>query len=152
MTSAKLPGKFDKKKATAFWDRNPCGGEWAELAAQMNWRYSKEPWIKDIVARLTTGMGTVLEVGCGPALDTILIAERAKEVIGMDLSYKSLVKANENFKTCGSGNIKLINGDAENISFRDNLMDAVYSYGVLHHTAHIKDALTEIHRDRNIIL
>ncbi|MBI5189483.1 MAG: class I SAM-dependent methyltransferase [Nitrospirae bacterium] len=141
-----MPDSPDKKASTDFWNRNPCGGSWSSLEEQKNWRYRKEPWIIDIIARLPIEGKTVLEVGCGPGLDTVQLASRAGRVVGVDLSTNSLAAARCNVERSGAGNVSLVMGDAECLPVKDGSVDVVFSYGVLHHTPDIGRAVKDIHR------
>lgn len=138
--------KDDKNRSKDFWDTNPCGGKWTTPEEQANWRYDKEPWIKDIMDKLCLADKTVMEIGCGPGLDTIQLSFKAKKVIGLDLSRNSLAVALDNVSRFKIDNVLLVSGDAENLPIKDNSADAVFSYGVLHHTPEINKAVDEIYR------
>ncbi len=75
----------------------------------------------------------VLEVGCGTAIDTLLLAEDpALRVVGLDQSFEALQVArsiSENF----ARHPAFVLGEAGDLSFPDDTFDLVFSQGLLEH-------------------
>jgi ubiquinone/menaquinone biosynthesis C-methylase UbiE len=124
-------------------DAEPCSKEFF-LAYQLH-RYQVEPHIPRIAEFRNYKGRKVLEVGCGVGIDLMQFAKWNAEVVGIDISKRSVACARKGlrlFKLAG----ETVVADAENLPFRDGAFDHVYSYGVLHHTPNTENAINEIHR------
>ncbi len=145
-----MGSKESKREAKSlsrhFWNSNPCGGSWSSVEEQSEWRYKKEPWIPQIIKNLNLSDRKVLEIGCGPGLDTLLLAKEARKVIGIDITENSIRLASEKIKRLNCPNIDLILADAEELPIKENSIDVVYSYGVLDHTPDITAAFEGIYK------
>lgn len=88
---------------------------------------------------------TLLDIGCGPGFLTRLYAKKGYKVTSIDLtnSAVSLTK-----KSLDSFSLKgdVIQCDAENLCFKNNLFNYVVSSGVLHHTPDTRKAVMEAYR------
>jgi ubiquinone/menaquinone biosynthesis C-methylase UbiE len=84
----------------------------------------------------------VLDVGCGSGLFFIEIAEKAKSVVGVDVSKKLLLKAREH----AVGNVFVVQADADHLPFRDGFFDAVFSFTVLQNMPKPAVTLLELKR------
>lgn len=69
----------------------------------------------------------VLDVGCGVGRFTIKMAERAKNVIGVDFSEQAISKAQTNLVKSGKTNVKFRVVDARRLPFIDETFDVVVS-------------------------
>jgi ubiquinone/menaquinone biosynthesis C-methylase UbiE len=61
------------------------------------------PWLQaavDAFATSVTGLGPVLDVGCGPGLVTAYLAERGLDVAGVDLSPRMVELARSRYPSC----------------------------------------------------
>jgi ubiquinone/menaquinone biosynthesis C-methylase UbiE len=67
----------------------------------------------------------VLDVGCGDGLFTIRMAERAKEVIGVDFSRIAISEARKNLANSTRKNVKFEIANAENLNFQKETFDLV---------------------------
>jgi ubiquinone/menaquinone biosynthesis C-methylase UbiE len=67
----------------------------------------------------------VLDVGCGDGLFTIRMAERAKEVIGVDFSRIAISEARKNLANSGRKNLRFEIANAESLNFRKGTFDLV---------------------------
>ena len=85
-------------------------------------------------------------MGCGQGFLANYIANWAKEVVGIDISDKSISIAEEGKKELNRENVTYQIGDAERLRFENNSFDIVYSMGVLHHTPNIQKGIDEICR------
>jgi len=147
-----MPEK-NKNQVAQFWDSKPCGtlGIVPENPALeyfiniKNRRYKLEPFIFDFARFNKWKDKKVLEIGCGIGIDGLEFVMAGADYTGIDISEKSLDLAKKYFELNNKkGN--LIIADAEKLSFADNSFDLVYSWGVLHHTPDIKQALKEVYR------
>jgi SAM-dependent methyltransferase len=87
----------------------------------------------------------LLEVGCGIGVDSIRLAKRGFQVTAVDLTENALAVA-EQFAARREATVDFRLGNAEGLDFPDESFDAVYSFGVLHHTPDIKGSVAEVHR------
>jgi len=89
--------------------------------------------------------GKLLEVGCSMGNDTIQFARRGMQVSGVDLTEAAIELINKRFALYGlSGDFRV--ADAEKLPFADATFDAVYSFGVLHHTPDTAGSIEEVRR------
>jgi ubiquinone/menaquinone biosynthesis C-methylase UbiE len=110
-----------------------------------------EPYLPHLLRAIGNKGGAILEVGCGQGIDAIEICRSlaAGSYTGIDLSQVSVDRANE-IKDILSPSLaskpNFMVGNAENLSFRDDSFDLIWSMGVIHHTPNINNALSEIKR------
>src|ERR1043165_1097592 len=130
----------------SYWEQEACGtqefitGNMDELSP--GWfrqieehRYAVEPFIHSI-AQFTRHSGkTVLEVGVGAGTDHLQWAKAGAKCYGVDLAGKAIRIAQAHLSTYGLQSC-LQQIDAEELPFPDNFFDIVYSWGVIHHSAH----------------
>jgi ubiquinone/menaquinone biosynthesis C-methylase UbiE len=69
----------------------------------------------------------VLDVGCGIGEFTLRIAERAREVVGVDFSEEAIPRAEKNLGRMGRRNCKFRRVDANELPFPDARSDVVVS-------------------------
>lgn len=87
----------------------------------------------------------VLEIGCGVGTMFEQFAGMDIEIHGLDINLPSCEmtwKRTDIFKLSGC----VYQGDAENLPFKNESFDFVFTYGVLHHTPDIQRAFDEMHR------
>lgn len=70
----------------------------------------------------------LFDVGSGVGCFLYEASRRGVKVIGMDISFKALLKARENFS-----DIRVFTGDGEKIPLKDNSLDYVVSLGSVEH-------------------
>lgn len=86
----------------------------------------------------------VLDIACGTGYGSIMLSEKAENVLGVDISSESLQYANNTFQ---SSNLKFKQGDAVNLDFiNDETFDVVVSFETIEHIAEFTKYLTEIRR------
>ena len=86
----------------------------------------------------------VLDVGCGDGLFTIRMAERAKEVTGVDFSRIAMSEARKNLANSGRKNLKFEIANAESLNFQKETFGLVTCRrGPVTDS---KDSLREAHR------
>jgi len=96
---------------------------------------------------------TVLEIGCGAGATSALFCYHGALVVATDITPErvrltsnklALVRDKQDQTRKPTG--MAFEADAENLPFRDNQFDIVYSNGVLHHTENTEKAIDEIYR------
>jgi ubiquinone/menaquinone biosynthesis C-methylase UbiE len=91
----------------------------------------------------------VLDLGCGPGMDSILAARRvgpSGRVIGVDMCEEMLAKARRNAQVVGLANIEFLQGEAEHLPAADGIVDVVISNGVFNLCFDKPKVLAEIFR------
>lgn len=143
---------------TEFWSRNPNNEiylrdlpgvipgskEYFEiiLAARRKYIYyfsSMSEWLKESPSK------KLLEIGCGMGTDALVFAQKDFSVTGIDLSPVHIDFAERLFKLYSLPG-KFMEGNAENVQFKNSSFGCVYSFGVLHHTPNTARAINEIYR------
>ena len=88
----------------------------------------------------------VLDVATGPGYIAMLFAERAKEVVGVDLTPAFVAKAQAGSVEKGLKNVSFREGDVEKLPFADETFDIVTCHKALHHFPTASKALHEMYR------
>jgi len=153
-SSVLLPADY-KRRAREQWGANPCGtnaagdlqfGTREYFDAIEDYRYNVyAPWMKKAVDFDRFRDKRLLEIGFGTGTDLLQFARAGALVTGVDLTPRSIEIARRRFDVFDQQGEFLI-GDGENLSFPDESFDAVYSFGVLHHTPDTVRAIREVHR------
>lgn len=76
---------------------------------------------------------TVLDLGCGAGLDSLIAGQRAGptgKVVGIDFSDAMLTRARQAIKESGSGNIELHRADAEQLPIQNATIDVAIINGI----------------------
>lgn len=108
-------------------------------------RYVWHYHLRDLFKELTGSSGALLEVGCGMGMDSVRLANCGFRVTAVDLTEAALALARD-YAAKRRVDIDFRLGNAEALEFEDAAFDAVYSFGVLHHTPDIERAIAEVHR------
>jgi SAM-dependent methyltransferase len=88
---------------------------------------------------------TVLDVGCGAAVDLARFARGGAVVTGVDLTPSAIALARANFEQQGlAGQFEV--ADGEQLPFPDSAFDLVYAHGVVQYTAHPRRLVEECRR------
>jgi SAM-dependent methyltransferase len=88
---------------------------------------------------------SVLEVGCGAAIDLARFARGGATATGVDLSASAIELARANFNQQGlQGRFEV--ADGEHLPFPDNTFDLVYAHGVVQYTANPQRLVDECRR------
>jgi len=90
----------------------------------------------------------VLEVGCGLGVGAHLINEsfRPSLLHALDLDVRMVMKAKTHLAAGDEERISLSVGNVFRLPFKDNAMDAVFGFGILHHVQNWRGAVREIAR------
>jgi ubiquinone/menaquinone biosynthesis C-methylase UbiE len=118
-----------------------------DLTAQMyDERYAEEQEAKYKKALETVKIvnGAVLDVGCGSGLFFNQVAFKAQTVVGVDVSRKLLLQANEHSKSFG--NVYVIQADADHLPFKNGFFDDVFAFTVLQNMPKPNLTLNELKR------
>ena len=131
-------GFIDDKNLSAEEKSNYFGGT---IENRKNTFLSKCRLVDDDIASKI-----VLDAGCGNGRYTFEAATKNKNglVIGVDIGYGSVSSAYEN--TAKLKNVIIIQGSLFNLPFKNEVLDSVFSNGVLMHTGNAKRAFGEICR------
>jgi ubiquinone/menaquinone biosynthesis C-methylase UbiE len=108
-------------------------------------RYRSHYHLRELFTSLEGDDQTLLEVGCGIGVDSIQLAKRGFQVTAIDLTENALEIA-EQFAQQRGVHVDFQLGNAEGLAFPDETFDAVYSFGVLHHTPDIARSVSELRR------
>ncbi|MFH1539291.1 MAG: class I SAM-dependent methyltransferase [bacterium] len=142
-----------KAQAQAHWSDAPCGSNYArsELMSKEFFeeveahRYGISPWLLESIKSFNVRGKKVLEVGFGMGTDHLSLAREGGIMYGIDLSPRHAEICKRRLEVYGFGCGPSL-GDAENMPFRDNTFDFVYSFGVVHHSPKTGKIISEIHR------
>ena len=136
-----------------FWNSESCGErnavgatEKEKFLSETNERYKLEPYIKTFAEFGRFKNLDVLEIGVGFGSDHCQIAQQnPKSLTGVDLTDRAIENTRNRFHTLGYQS-SLATDNAENLSFQSNSFDAVYSWGVLHHSPNTEKCFQEVYR------
>jgi ubiquinone/menaquinone biosynthesis C-methylase UbiE len=101
---------------------------------------SKTEKVAEIINKIHQAeIKNLLVVGCGEGIEAAILAQKLNaSVTGIDIE--------DNFDEEALRFAELKKGDAENLDFKDETFDFVFSYHALEHIANPRKALREIHR------
>lgn len=90
----------------------------------------------------------VLEIGCGRGVgaDIIFNRFRAREVHAFDLDPNMIDQAKARLAGYSPDRLKLFVGDVTAIDAADQMYDAVFDFGIIHHVPNWKRAVSEVAR------
>lgn len=141
-----------KKEIQKFWTKNVPGldtisgknsPETKEFYREVDdFRYRYDSYIPGLISTFAASGKKVLEIGSGMGSDSRCIASLGAKVTSLDLSVDNVsftLKGERLLGLKGSG----VCGDGENLPFKENSFDIVYSFGVLHHTPDTERAIRE---------
>jgi SAM-dependent methyltransferase len=138
-----------------YWEQSPLVYPWIHKgvpAGTREWfedieehRYTVEPFIHS-VAQFTRHHGkNILEVGVGAGTDLLQFARAGAQCHGVDLTDAAIQMSRARLAMYGF-DCDLRRVDAEVLPFPDDAFDVVYSWGVIHHSAHPERIVGEIRR------
>jgi ubiquinone/menaquinone biosynthesis C-methylase UbiE len=88
---------------------------------------------------------SVLEVGCGMGTHAAMLARVGARLTAIDITAGAVAMTKRRFEVFGlSGRIE--EADCEDLPFSDYTFDAVWSWGVIHHSSSTERCLAEITR------
>jgi len=89
---------------------------------------------------------SVLEVGIGMGSHSRILAQGARQFVGVDLSRPAVTATKRRLQLTGLERASVLQMDVEKLAFPDGAFDLVWSWGVIHHSASTRRALEEIRR------
>lgn len=143
-----------KQEARKQWGHNPAGdigageaqlGTAESFMAVEEYRYREQPWMHDTFRFDRYRGREVLEIGVGLGTDHAQFARAGARLTGIDLTPRCIELTQRRFEIQGLQS-RLVTMDAEDLGFPDDSFDAVYSFGVLHHTPDQQRAFREVRR------
>ncbi len=87
-----------------------------------------------------------LEIATGPGNVAMAMAERCREVVGVDITDAILAVAERNRRERGIANVRFQHGDADHLPFADSEFDIVFCRFAFHHFEDPVVALREMAR------
>lgn len=143
---------IEKQLVKDFWEKASCGEDLylkgfsqVDYNNQATYRYTLEPEILDFANFQEFRGKKTLEIGVGLGADHQKLAEAGADLFGIDLTERAINHTQRRLDLLGLKSTLQI-GDAENLPFEDNFFDAVYSWGVLHHSPDTSKAIHEAYR------
>lgn len=143
----------DKAEIIRQWNNDPCGGvkgiEPGTPAYYSNVDHERyvnyAPWMAEVMKFDQFSGKKLLEVGFGQGTDLYQFAKNGALVSGIDITPRHYELARRRFELADlSADLHL--GDAEAMPYADESFDAVYSFGVIHHSPNTQRIIDEIHR------
>ena len=101
-----------------------------------------------VAAPIEAGM-TVIDLGCGAGLDSLIAAGRIGSgglVIGFDFSAEMLIRANLAAKQCGFSQIAVVQAAAESLPLSDASVDLAMVNGLFNLNPYRRDIFRELGR------
>jgi SAM-dependent methyltransferase len=141
-----------REAAREQWGRTPAGTIHAEadegspefFAEMTASRYRLQPWHPELLRRFAPE-GRLLEIGSGAGTDHAELAKTAATTVAMDLAQRGAALTHRRLRLEGRPGSALV-ADGERMPFAGAVFDAVYSFGVIHHTDHPEAVAAEMHR------
>jgi len=118
-----------KKQISEYWS-NGADGYNKYVLSSLQPGVLKKRWQEILRESIGDERMMILDVGTGPGIIAILLADMGHRVTGLDLTSEMLNKARENTERLGLS-IEFKQGDAENIPFEDGSFDVVINRHVL---------------------
>jgi ubiquinone/menaquinone biosynthesis C-methylase UbiE len=88
----------------------------------------------------------ILDVGCGTGILFDYVADEADGIVGLDFSKKCLIQAKERIRIKSMRDVQLIQADADNMPFHNEIFNTVFAMTILQNTPSPNETLTEIKR------
>jgi ubiquinone/menaquinone biosynthesis C-methylase UbiE len=88
----------------------------------------------------------VLEIGSGSGAHSALFKRHGANMTSVDITPERVFATARKLALVEEGSGNAYQADAENLPFRDNSFDIVYSNGVLHHSENTDQCINEVYR------
>jgi len=145
---------MNKSEVKKYWNKRSCGTEYAigkkysreYFDSMEKHRYEVEPEILSFAEFGKYKGKKILEVGVGAGTDFLQWVRLGAKAYGIDLTEEGIENVKKRLKIYKLKAKELKKADCENIPYKDNSFDLVYSWGVIHHTPDTEKALSEIIR------
>lgn len=136
-----------------FWNENPVGTNFIDFETGKEYfeqydtfRYATEGHILKELDSIDFNGKKTLEIGLGQGADSMQLVKRGALYNGIDLTEESVRRVKQRFEIYNLRFENIQKASARNIPFDDNTFDIVYSHGVIHHSPHIEEIVSEIYR------
>jgi SAM-dependent methyltransferase len=148
----------------SWWSRNPMTYDWRgeipyehgspEWLEEVERRFLRETWFAQppgappfsgLIPFDELGGRDVLEIGCGTGVHARLLAEAGARLTAVDLTPTAVELTRRRLELHGL-QADVREADAEHLPFDDASFDFVWSWGVIHHSAHTGRVVGEIAR------
>lgn len=109
-----------------------------------NWSYAEKSMFDQLAFFLgDTSKKRILDLGCGTGRFGLKLASQAKEVIGIDISEKSIAVANKIAKKYNLQNFRAIKGDFNKLAYKD-YFDYIIAVNLIHHIGHLDNMFLNV--------
>lgn len=85
----------------------------------------------------------ILDIACGDGYGSSMLAESAKYVVGIDISFKTVVRGKKKYP---SNNLSFLNGNATAIPLKDDSVDLIISFETIEHLSEHQAMFAELKR------
>lgn len=142
------------QQAKITWGANPAGWTHAQnlkpgtqefFETVLKKRFSEEmPWMDELVEFKSWSGKRVLEIGCGAGYDAYHFCKAGAEYTGIDIASENIehTKKHLSFYGCQP---RIIEMNAEQLLFKNEQFDFIFSFGVIHHIADPEKVLKNIY-------
>lgn len=141
-----------KEGVRSFWNEASCGENLflngfskEDYLKHSERKYELEPEIIEFGEFEKYKGKNTLEIGVGLGSEHQKLAEAGAILNGIDLTPRAIEHTKRRFQLLDLKSTLQV-ADAENLPFESETFDAVFSWGVLHHTPDTQKAINEVHR------
>jgi ubiquinone/menaquinone biosynthesis C-methylase UbiE len=131
----------------SVWDKKRDVMRRYDVTAQIyDMRYAEEQTVKIEAAlkHVKAGADSVLDVGCGTGVLFSYVASKAETTVGLDISWKTLLKAKGRGKNYAD--VYLMRADADSMPFKSKVFGMVFAMTLIQNTPDPYRTLREIER------
>ncbi len=108
-------------------------------------RYELQDYMHDVIPFRAYRSKLLLEVGSGSGIDSAEFGRNGAEMVSVDFTENGVTTTRDTLKEAGLIP-NVIRAAAQNLPFREDVFDCVYSFGVLHHIPDVRSVTKEISR------
>jgi len=151
-----------QKESRNWWHKHPMSYDWhstngaaegtKEFFEEIDRRffnasplYRGTPPFSEIIPLATLKGKRVLEIGCGLGSHSQLLAEAGCRLTSIDLTPRAVAVTTQRL-TLNNLPVDVREMDAEQMDFKDDEFDFVWSWGVIHHSAHTEVIVKQVAR------
>lgn len=140
--------KISEEFAMSQWDKKRDVTQHYDLTAHLyDMQYAEEQTAKIEAAVKSINLekhNLVLDAGCGTGLLFDYVANKAKTIVGLDISRKILLQAKGREKNFP--NVHLILADADNMPLKENIFDYAFAVTLIQNMPNPLETLNEVKR------
>lgn len=134
----------DLKQTIQKWDQ-----EYEDKINSLKINLNTDPYLQSSIRHIhkfiSNKKGLTLELGCGSAKNSAILAREGREVVGIEISYRGCLAASKLFEREKLKGL-FICGNILQMPFRDDVFPFMYAGGTIEHFQNTKQALRELHR------